>query len=195
VTISPEYRRRLVIMVKEPRPGQVKTRLGRGIGMTAAAWWFRHQSARLIRRLRDPRWQIVIAVSPDSEGLNSRVWPSDLVRRRQGPGGLGQRMIGVFDGMPKGPVAIIGADIPDIQKADIVAAFKALGDHDAVFGPATDGGFWLVGLKRIRPRPPKMFSGVRWSSQTALTDSIGTMTGCRIATVRTLTDVDTEDDL
>jgi len=194
VTISPEYRRRLVVMVKEPRSGLVKTRLGRGIGMTAAAWWFRHQSAQLIRRLRDPRWQIVIAVSPDSEGLNSRVWPGDLARWPQGPGGLGQRMVGVFDGMPKGPVVIIGADIPDIQRADIGAAFRALGDHDAVFGPATDGGFWLVGLKRVRPRPPKMFAGVRWSSETALADSIATMAGCRIATVRTLSDV-TKDDL
>ena len=56
-------RRTLVIMVKEPRPGRVKTRLGRDIGMVGAAWWFRHQTRSLIRRLRDPRWQIVLAVA------------------------------------------------------------------------------------------------------------------------------------
>ena len=56
--------RTLIVMVKEPRPGRVKTRLGRDIGMTCAAWWFRHQTRRLLRRLDDPRWQMVLAVSP-----------------------------------------------------------------------------------------------------------------------------------
>jgi glycosyltransferase A (GT-A) superfamily protein (DUF2064 family) len=64
-TISPERRARLILMVKEPVPGRVKTRLGRGIGMVPAAWWFRHQTARLIRRLEDPRWELVLAVTPD----------------------------------------------------------------------------------------------------------------------------------
>ena len=48
-------RRRLVVMLKEPRPGRVKTRLGREIGMVPAAWWFRHQVAALLRRIEDPR--------------------------------------------------------------------------------------------------------------------------------------------
>ena len=69
-------------MVKEPRPGRVKTRLGRNIGMTAAAWWFRHQTARLLRRLRDPRWQIVLAVAPDRAGLADAV---DRLRRADWP--------------------------------------------------------------------------------------------------------------
>ncbi len=84
-------------MVKEPpHPGRVKTRLGKGIGMTRAAWWFRHQTARLLRRIRDPRWDTVLAVAPpDIEGLTSRIWPEDLPRVAQGPGGdLGDRMGG-----------------------------------------------------------------------------------------------------
>ncbi len=59
-------RRRLVVMVKAPRPGRVKTRLGRQIGMVPAAWWMRHQTTRLLRRLRDPRWDIWLAVAPDT---------------------------------------------------------------------------------------------------------------------------------
>jgi len=55
-------------MVKEPRPGRVKSRLGRDIGMVAAAWWFRHQVKRLLRAVEDPRWQVVLAVSPDNAG-------------------------------------------------------------------------------------------------------------------------------
>ena len=74
----------LVVMLKEPRPGRVKTRLGREIGLTGSAWWFRHQTRSLLMRLRDPRWQIVLAVAPDAEGLTSRVWPADLPRIPQG---------------------------------------------------------------------------------------------------------------
>ena len=136
-------KRQLFIMVKEPRAGLVKTRLGTGIGMTRAAWWFRHQTQRLLRALgRDPRWQTVLAVSPDVEGLQSRIWPAQLPRWPQGRGDLGHRMAAVFRCAPPGPVLIIGADIPGVTPALIAKAFRALGDHDAVFGPAHDGGSW-----------------------------------------------------
>ena len=53
-------------MVKEPRAGRVKTRLGRDIGMTGAAWWFRHQVSRLLREVQDPRWELILSVAPDT---------------------------------------------------------------------------------------------------------------------------------
>lgn len=182
-------------MVKEPRPGRVKTRLGRDLGMTAAAWWFRHQTRRLIRNIQDPRWNVVLAVAPDRAGLASRVWPAHLARVPQGRGDLGDRMGRMLRGMPPGPVCVIGADIPGINRAEIAKAFCALGGHDAVFGPAPDGGYWLVGLKRMRPVPPDLFKGVRWSTQHALADTIATLPDHRIAQVATLQDVDTIDDL
>lgn len=185
----------LVIMVKEPRPGRVKTRLGRSIGMTAAAWWFRHQTAALIRRLQDPRWAVVLAVSPDFEGLQSRVWPAHLPRWPQGGGDLGCRMGRAFRDMPPGPVCLIGADIPDINCARIARAFDALGSHDAVFGPAPDGGYWLVGMKRARAVPATLFQNVRWSTQHALADTIASLGGASVALVDELRDVDTVDDL
>ena len=182
-------------MVKEPRPGRVKTRLGRDLGMTAAAWWFRHQTAALIRRLQDPRWQIVLAVAPDREGLQSRIWPAHLSRWPQGRGDLGDRMWRMLRAAPPGPVCVIGADIPGIMPSHINDAFRALGRHDAVFGPAPDGGYWLIGLKRSRPVPPTLFAGVRWSTAHALADTIATLPDHRIAQIATLQDVDTIDDL
>ncbi|NNK16068.1 MAG: hypothetical protein HKP51_04085, partial [Sulfitobacter sp.] len=72
--------RTLIVMVKEPHPGRVKTRLGADIGLVSAAWWFRNQVSTLLRRIEDPRWQVVLAVSPDVEGVQSRVWPAHLPR-------------------------------------------------------------------------------------------------------------------
>lgn len=188
------YRPRLVVMVKQPRPGRVKTRLGRDMGMVPACWWMRHQTARLLRHLRDPRWDLVLAVSPD-HAMSARDWPWDLRRIQQGPGDLGDRMGRILRRMPPGPVCIIGADIPDMSRAHIARAFARLGDHDAVFGPAPDGGFWLVGLKRISAVPMRLFETVRWSGPFALRDSVATMGSMRIAMIDTLADVDDIGDL
>lgn len=197
MTISPDARRRpcLVVMLKIPRPGRVKTRLGCEIGMTRAAWWFRHQVAFLLRNVKDPRWDLVLAVAPDAEGMASRIWPAHFPRIPQGHGYLGDRMRRVFRTLPPGPICIIGADIPDIRRHHIADAFRALGRHDAVFGPATDGGYWLIGLKRVRATPRDLFCDVRWSSPHALRDTEATLRGHSVARVATLLDVDTAADL
>ena len=182
-------------MLKDPRPGRVKTRLARDIGSVAATWWVRHQTARLLRRLRDPRWDLVLAVAPDFAGLTSRAWPSDLERMPQGPGDLGIRMARVMRSRPPGPVCIVGGDIPGITPAHVARAFATLGRQDAVFGPAPDGGYWLIGMKRTSAVPPNFLQGVRWSTEHALADSRETLPGARIGLVDTLQDVDTIEDL
>ncbi len=188
-------RPRLIVMLKEPRPGRVKTRLGADIGMVDAAWWFRHQVRHLLREVDDPRWQVVLAVTPDHAGLQSRVWPGHLPRVAQGRGDLGARMARLMRGLPPGPVCIIGGDIPGIRRAHIARAFSSLGDHEAVFGPALDGGYWLVGLKRSGRLPATLFEGVSWSSKHALKDSITSLGRTRVALVDTLRDVDRAVDL
>jgi len=182
-------------MVKEPRVGRVKTRLGRGIGMVPATWWFRHQVRRLLREVDDPRWQLILAVSPDVEGVSSRIWPAHLPRITQGRGDLGVRMARLLDLPHRGPVVIIGGDIPGIKRQHIADAFAKLGQNRAVFGPASDGGYWLVGLKRTTPAPRGMFRGVRWSTEHALADTLATMPEYQPAMVATLQDVDTAADL
>jgi len=183
----------LIVMVKEPRPGRVKTRLGRGIGAVPAAWWYRHQCARLLRRLRDPRWDMLLAVAPD-RALGARLWPGHLARVPQGCGDLGARMARLLRAAP-GPACLIGSDIPGVLPRHIARAFALLGSHDAVFGPASDGGFWLVGAQHPARLPHGLFSGVRWSGEHALSDSLATLPGHRIALADTLRDVDSAADL
>lgn len=190
-------KRHLFIMLKEPQAGRVKTRLGADLGMTRAAWWFRHQSRELIRRLSaDHRWRTVIAVAPDQMGLQSRIWPKHLPKWPQGSGNLGHRMGRIFRHAPNGPVVIIGADIPNITPELINRAFRALGDHDAVFGPAPDGGYWLIGLKRgAKAIPRGLFDNVRWSSEHTLADTKVTLAGASVAFIDVLQDVDHISDL
>ena len=97
----------LVVMVKVPEAGRVKTRLGRQIGTVVATSFYRAASAAAIGRLaRDSRWRTVLAVAPDT-GLATRSWPSHRLRVAQGNGDLGQRMQRLFALRPPGPVLIV----------------------------------------------------------------------------------------
>jgi rSAM/selenodomain-associated transferase 1 len=182
-------RQTLIIMVKAPVLGRAKTRLARQIGGVEALRFYRAATAGLLRRVScDPRWETVLAVDPP-RACQSTFWPIRIERRPQSRGDLGARMLDQFGKAPHGPAVLIGSDIPGVAARHIAAAFAALRRHDAVFGPAEDGGYWLVGL-RAGHRPGKAFAGVRWSSEHALADSRASLGGSRVALVETLFDVD-----
>lgn len=186
----------LVVMAKRPGLGLVKTRLAKGIGPVEAARFYRCASLDLLRRVgRDPRWQTVLALAPDRAVHDEGVWPEGLPRVAQGPGDLGDRMGRLMRDLPPGPVVIIGSDIPGVRALHIAEAFEKLGRADAVFGPAEDGGYWLVGLCR-RPRIPEIFGDVRWSCPETLADTAANArrAGLAVANVATLADVDTAED-
>jgi rSAM/selenodomain-associated transferase 1 len=191
----------VVIFAKAPRIGTVKRRLADGIGQLAAWRCYGDITRKLIDRLaHEPRWILWLAVTPDATARATRFWPRTrhgraIARIGQGPGDLGARMGRVLRHLPRGPVVIVGSDIPDIDAAAVRGAFRALQSADAVFGPAGDGGYWLVGLRR-RPRPRghlpgTLFRNVRWSSEHALSDTLaGLPRRLRIAHLHRLEDVD-----
>lgn len=186
----------LVIMAKSPVLGRVKQRLGREIGAVAALRFYRGALSHIALRLaRDSRWCTILAVAPDRD-IKERFWPARMriARLPQGEGGLGERMQRLFKRLPPGPVIVVGSDIPSLSPHHVWAAFKLLGRTDAVLGPAPDGGYWLIGLKRT-PRVLTPFTAVRWSGPHALADTLANLDGRRVALTATLSDVDTEADL
>ena len=159
-------RRHLVLFVRLPRLGAGKRRLARDIGAVAALRFERLMLARSLRRLgRDRRWQLRLVLTPDRE---ARRWPGAAP---QGIGNLGERMRRALTSCPTGLRILVGSDIPGLTATHIAGAFALLGRHDVVFGPASDGGFWLVGARHRAPD----FGKVRWSSRHALSDVLGNL--------------------
>jgi uncharacterized protein len=180
----------LIVFTRAPRLGAVKRRLAGAIGAPAALGFHRRTVAALLRRVvRDRRWQCRLAVTPARNPRRTGGWPRGLARLDQGTGDLGRRMARVM-GRFGGPVVLVGGDIPDLGPGEIAAAFAALGRAEAVFGPARDGGYWLVGLRR-GGRARGLFRGVRWSSAHALADTLANLApSARVALLAPLEDVD-----
>lgn len=192
-------RRRVVVFVRVPAAGKVKTRLAAGIGVVSATWWYRHASARLLRSLsRDPRWETWIAITPDTDTRRRRRWPRGVRRVPQGGGDLGARMARALErGMPAS-VMVVGSDVPDLQPRHVWAAFQALRWARWALGPSPDGGFWGIGRRgEARRSGLKGLAGARWSSRHALEDTRGRLatSGGTVAACETLEDVDTAEDL
>jgi len=184
-------RRHLVMFVRAPQLGRGKRRLAQAIGDVATVRFERLMLALLLRRLAaDRRWRLRIAVTPDTACRRARHWHLGIEPEGQGGGDLGTRMWRALAACPAGPVVLVGGDIPALAARHVAAAFRLLGRHDLVFGPAEDGGFWLVGARRS-PRLPPLFERVRWSGPYALADTLAALPlGVTVGFVDRLADVD-----
>jgi uncharacterized protein len=181
----------VIVFARAPRLGTVKRRLAKDIGNRAALRFHTATLAHLLRDLlRDRRFRTLLALTPD--GAKDRL-PVRVTRIPQGRGDIGERMDTACRRFRRGNLAIVGSDIPDANAVDLRAAFRALGRHDAAFGPAEDGGYWLVALGPRRPAQP--FVNARWSTEHALADTLRNFRGHRVVCLRRLRDVDTARDL
>ncbi|HIJ95015.1 MAG TPA: glycosyltransferase [Desulfuromonadales bacterium] len=190
----------LLIFAREPLPGLVKTRLAASIGIEAAA------------SLYDAMLQDVLSISRRLIGVETVVfWACDeecLPRlaeryrcssRRQQTGDLGQRMQAAFEEMfASGCEAccIIGSDSPDLPLACLDEAFIRLADGsaDTVFGPCHDGGYYLLGLRKMIP---SLFSDISWSTPLVFEQSLtaAQQASKKVFLLPEWYDVDTLDDL
>lgn len=186
----------VIIFVKAPRAGAVKTRLGATIGMARAAAIFRALMERTIAEAQKGPWRVMLAVDPPSAIRGWGVhWPTDIARVAQGAGDLGARMARAFRKAPDGPVLVVGADAPALRARHLREGFRILRGSDAVFGPAADGGFWLLGVSRRTGWRPA-FESVRWSTEFTLEDTLaGLPAHIRVQFLDRLSDIDEAADL
>lgn len=167
----------LVLFARAPRLGVGKRRLAADVGDLAALRFERAMLDRLGRRLaRDRRWRLRLAVTPDSACRRPRLWPRGVPIDPQGQGDLGVRMLRALGRCRPGPALLVGTDIPALAASHVAAAFRLLGRCDVVFGPAEDGGFWLVGARRPATLAGA-FAEVRWSGPQALADVLANLPG------------------
>jgi rSAM/selenodomain-associated transferase 1 len=186
----------LIIIAKYPEKKSVKTRLKGLITDEARLNLYVSLLEQTVSKLRDiPGVDTFIAYAPrESEGYFSR-FGVNLIPLPDGD--IGARMFHAFrEVFGKGykKAALVGADIPDISDSTILKAIGLLSANDVVFGPAEDGGYYLVGMRRLIK---EIFDGVPWSSRQTLKRSVerADLKGFSVALSDTLSDIDTIEDL
>ena len=186
----------LAIFAKTPTPGRVKTRLSPPLSPRESAELYRCMLLDTIARVRALRIETVIFYDGDRQFFEEAA--PDVLLVHQHGGGLGSRLeeaCQALSALEYGPRVIIGTDAPDLPLQYIQDAFTRLdAGTDAVFGPATDGGYYLVALKDDYG---ELFTGIPWSSELVLETSLkrAQASGFSISLLPTWYDVDSFEDL
>jgi len=189
----------LIVFVKTPRPGLVKTRLAAAIGAEHAAALYRAMAERVFRET-DPAnatYARVVCYAPADGRREVDAWLPGERLHAQSAGDLGARMAAAFEWAFDGGAArvvLIGTDTPDLSRGDLLHAFESLRASDLVVGPSLDGGYYLIGL----PRPiPALFERIPWSTPTVLGETLtrAESLGLSVAPLAVRGDIDTVEDL
>lgn len=190
----------LIVFAREPLPGKVKTRLAASLGNEVSAEIYE----RMLREVLQAACQLndvdtVVYWSARKESLPLLAEQYKCRSLLQTGVDLGQRMQAAFEEMFSGghaPCCIIGSDAPDLPVAYIQDAYRLLDeqDTDVVLGPSRDGGYYLLGMKRIMPQ---LFTNITWSSSVVLEQSLAAAmkSGLSTTLLPEWQDIDTIDDL
>lgn len=188
----------LLIFVKTPLPGKVKTRLAADIGD--------EQAVRIYRQLIDHTKVVAARVDPDIQKQvwysgkqpPKQFWESNNVQLLQQPeGSLGQKMASAFmSGFQSGfqKIVIVGSDCYQLRARHISQAFERLKKFEVVLGPSLDGGYYLLGMSRwMQP----LFKNKSWSTDRLYTETVATLRQhkLRYSELEPLNDIDTLEDL
>jgi hypothetical protein len=187
----------LIIFVKNPQKGKVKTRLAKTIGDEKAleAYLYMLGHTRKVAMASGSKNFVFYSEFVDE----ADEWPADRFEKSlQVKGDLGTKMKDAFarvlnaEGVDR--VLIIGSDCLDLRPHHVHEAYEALEKHDFVIGPAKDGGYYLLGMKNLHP---EVFDNKTWSTESVLPDTLNDIKslGATVHLLETLSDVDFEEDL
>lgn len=190
----------LLIFARLPELGQVKTRLAAGIGAEAALAVYQELLARTRAAAAGFGGQKTVWLPPSATPLTSAAvaayWPG-YAWQPQPAGDLGGKMQAAFAqafAAGAGAAVVIGTDCPGLRSTHLNQAFELLASHDVVVGPAADGGYYLLGMKRLHR---DFFLNKTWSTASVLSATLtdAARLHLRVAHLPTLHDVDTAADL
>jgi rSAM/selenodomain-associated transferase 1 len=191
--------RALVVFVKHPAPGAVKTRLAAAVGPEAAARLYRTLAERVLEATtpRAGEYERLVFFDPPGALADVRTWLPGVRLAAQSAGDLGARMADAFGrAFARGAarVALVGTDAPGLSRETVVQALDALDTADVAIGPTDDGGYYLIALREPRP---ELFAGVAWSTPSVReqTRARAASAGLSIRELPRLRDVDTLQDL
>lgn len=196
----------VIVYCRYPVAGACKTRLIGTLGADGAAALQREMTEHAMRKVSDcvrrRRARVEVHFAGGNERRLRQWLGEDVGACCQCEGDIGRRMAGSFEEtFARGAdrVVLVGTDCPGITPAILDDAFDSLRDADVVLGPAADGGYYLVGMRRSArvKAAPGMFEGVRWSTSEVLEEtlSIARRLGLCVACVATLEDVDRPEDM
>jgi uncharacterized protein len=192
----------LIMFVKNPEPGQVKSRLAAALGGGEAARVYRAVTEELVSAVgpssKGAGYAMAVAYSPADAAEDMRTWLGNGIQLMPQTGeDLGERLHNAFkDGFARGykKIVIIGSDCPAVTQELIIEALHKLVRHDVVIGPATDGGYYLIGLRQA---VPELFNGIAWSTDQVLAQTLKLCCSRRLspALLPELRDIDHPEDL
>ncbi len=198
---SESIKQHLIIFTRYPEPGKTKTRLIPALGAVGAANLQREMTEYTISQVKELQKATDISLEVRFSGGNLQLiqnWLGlDLFYQFQGEGDLGSRMArSLFDAFESGreQVIIIGTDCPDVNAQILTKAFEQLHTCDLVLGPAIDGGYYLIGLRRLIP---ELFVNINWGTSQVLQQTVDIAEELNISLVYLppLADVDFPEDL
>ncbi|MFC1667792.1 TIGR04282 family arsenosugar biosynthesis glycosyltransferase [Chlamydiota bacterium] len=188
----------LIVFVKYPEPGSVKTRLGASIGDRNASLIYKELTELILKNTANRNYKTVIYFAPQKRKKEIIAWLGGFHEYYAQQGELlGQKLQHAFkevfrNGAKK--IVVIGTDCPYVCSRLINKAFSELDSGDCVIGPAQDGGYYLLGMKRYYP---EIFTDIEWSTATVFTQTAEQMRKSQLdfSVLSVLSDIDTYHDL
>ena len=164
----------LILFLKYPEKGKVKTRLSKDIGNEKALLIYKKSVSKLLNQLDNNNYDISIYYCPENKNDEVKKWINlpDIKYLAQSGDDLGIRMLNAFKdsiSLKYAKTVIIGTDCLEITNSLLSQSFDLLDDSDLVLGPATDGGYYLIGLKAV---VETIFQDIHWSTEKVLKQTI-----------------------